>query len=258
MKQVKIFALALLLSFPSISFCHSLKGPFLPIFNKYLIDTIDGSKVDGETVGKIKKYQMDMRNILCGKLQQNKTHLGQYLYGDAKYSLSELARIEEEEGTSSTFATLLKKMRSDFEKISEPFRAIVKTVTVKAAMEVLIKESCALRGREEGDCLLLEWAKPGNKDEHKLFDHHIQNIAIFETFLIDLNNFLHDLIESCPKAQAQFFDRLEKYKIVRSLLPETGIDTKKEGEALKKIYLHLNSMKIEEITLNKIKEILKS
>ncbi len=252
MKLTKTYALALLFSFPSVSFGHVLKSR--------IIHTIDGHAIgiDGETVGLIKQYQQQMKAILRGKLQADKTYLGQYSYDGSNYSVIELAQLEQKVGTNSSFFELLEEMFLDFEKISAPFRATVKSVVVKVAMEGFIKESCELRDRKEGDCLLLEWAKPGLQEERKLFNTHVHSIKDFETFLTDLYNFLNDLVESCPKAQAQFLDRLEKYKIARSLLSKAGVNAGKEGAALKKINPHLSTIKRAAITVEKIKEILRS
>ena len=245
--MVTIFALSLLISAPSMSHAYALKSNIL--------STIDGLSfgIDGDTVAMIKQYQSQMRGILMGKLNTNGRRFGTYPYEGKQYSAHQLADLEEQLGSNPRFRKLLKQMRSDFEQISEPFKKIV--LNVKSIMAILIEESCHTRKRM--DSLLLTWAKTDQHDEYALFDAHVKNSRNFAIFITDLYNFLGDLTESCPKARAQFNERVEKYKQVKALMPQTNIKASEHTKALSKINPQLGKLKIEEISIAKIEELAK-
>ena len=246
-KMVTIFAISLLLSTPSMSLTYALKSTIL--------STIDGLSfgIDGDTVAMIKQYQSQMRGILMGKLSANATRSGTYPYEGKQYSAQQLADLEEQLGSNPRFRKLLKQMRNDFEQISEPFKKIV--LNVKSIMAILIEESCHTRKRM--DSLLLTWAKTDQHDEYALFDANVKNSRDFAIFITDLYNFLGDLIESCPKARNQFNERVEKYKKVKTLMPQTNIRAPEHAKALSKINPQLGKLKIEEISIAKIEELAK-
>ncbi len=247
-KMVTIFALSLLLSAPSMGHAYALKSTIL--------STIDGLSfgIDGDTVAMIKQYQKQMRGILSGERNDDGTRRpGTYPYEGKQYSAQQLADLEEQLGSNPRFRKLLKQMRNDFEKISEPFKKLGSNV--KSIMAILIEESCQTRKRT--DSLLLTWAKTDQHDEYALFDSHVKNSRDFAIFITDLYNFLGDLTESCPKARNQFNKRVEKYKKVKTLMPQTNIRASEQAKALTKINPQLGKLKIEEISIAKIEELAK-
>lgn len=246
-KTTAYFVLSLLLSSTSISFTYKLD---VPILEKIDGINILGLGINGTTITMIKQYQSEIKKILVGELQKDGSRKGKYQYGDEKYSAQELQATEAEVGTNPRFRKMLKTMRTDFDEASKPFREIVSMA--KGFMKFLIEESCKKRNRV--DSLLNVWAHSDQKDE-VLFDTHVKNIRDFAIFTTDLYNFLSDLVESCPKAQAQFIQRVEKYKKVKQLLPQTDIAQNDYLQALNSINPKLGKIKLEEITVKKIKEL---
>lgn len=190
--NITFFALSLLFSIPSFVYAeaHTLKSEILK--------SVDGLIVDGPTIAMIKKYQIESISILLGKRQPNGRRVGLYTHDSKYYSATQLCELESNGKLNEKSVTsLLNQMRKDFERISAPFQQTVRSV--KPMIAELILQSNHLRGRHSS--LLNKWAHPSIVDDQALFDKHVHTIKEFETFLIDLHNFLNDLVESCPKGQ---------------------------------------------------------
>ncbi len=198
LKKITHFALALLFSMPAVSYAHKLESTVL----KFL----DGKVIDGPTYGQIKKYLLDLRALLIGKLQSGK-RVGHFIYNEKPYTVKELVKLENEMSDDQRTA-LLGHMREHFEEFSAPFQQSVKNV--KGFLRELIKQSSQIRERE--DNLLLKWADPAIDDDHALFDAEVKTINDFSVFLTDLHNFLIDLTESCPQGKAEFDLLMQKVK----------------------------------------------
>lgn len=217
-----------------------------------IIAKIDGLAIgiDGQTIALIKQYQSEIIAILLGK-KSGDMRIGKYEFDGKKRSLQELRQLETELGTSPKFVALRGQARNDFEKISEPFRKIVQGV--KSFMSILIEESCKKRGRL--DSLLYTWAKTDEKNEYELFDLHVKSIKDFELFLTDLNNFLGDLVHSCPRALGQFQERVAKFNQAMKFVAVMNVTGDKRQKLLKLINSSLDKMSKEEVTQAKIQEL---
>jgi len=193
-----IFALSLLFSIPQAAQAtHTLESDILR--------TVDGVFMDGPTIALAKRYQLDSKTILSGKRQRDGSRIGTYIFNGVNYSVIDLCELEEKNLISKKETErLLGEMKDDFEKISAPFQHIVRSV--KPIMAELIFESSRLRKRN--DSLLNRWASPHAHDERALLDEHVKAVKDFETFIIDLHNFLDDLLKSCPKGMELY----EKWK----------------------------------------------
>ncbi len=165
----------------------------------------DGSFIDGEVIRDIRKYQLDIRNMLLGKRQIDRTRVGTYEYEGNKYSVQELATLEQEVGNNQQFQLLLIQIQNDFMHISEPFEQAIRNA--KSMLEMLVSQSNKLRNRENS--ILNKWSECSVNNERKLLETHIQTIQEFNIFLIDLCNFLTDIVESCPKARKQYDEWLK-------------------------------------------------
>ena len=182
------FALSLLFSIPAFSEVQQLEAEIL--------QSVDGIFMDGPTIAAIKKYQMDSRTILFGKRQEDGTRQGTYIFEGNPFSVIQLCEIESQGRISKGETTrLLGEMREDFERVAAPFRDIARNF--RSVMAELIYESN--RKRKRTDSVLNRWANPHAKDERALLDEHVKTIKDFETFVVDLYNFLEDLVHSCPK-----------------------------------------------------------
>lgn len=160
----------------------------------------DGSFINGEVIRDIRKYQFDIRNMLLGEWQVDRTRVGNYEYEGNKYSVQELATLEQEVGNHQQLQLLLTQMQTDFMHISEPFEQAIRNA--KSILEILVTQSNKLRNRK--DSILNKWSEYSVNNERELLETHIQTIQEFNIFLIDLCNFLTDIVESCPKARKQY------------------------------------------------------
>lgn len=232
---------------------HVLESPIIKI--------IDGSSIgiDGESIHMMIKYNHDLEKLLKGERLRDGSYRGRYSYKGQTVSIEDLAVIEAKEGSNPQLKKLLAQMRSDFEKISAQFIDAVKNF--KSTVESLIKESCQKRGRLEGDTVLLEWAKPGNKDEQKIFEEHIKTIQVFRSFMVDITNFLNDFIASCPKARAQYEEQkqeyIAKFKLAQAIIKANYKTPEEQRNAFKKVAPFLKGLSKEDITLENLKKHLK-
>ncbi len=191
MKLNTYFVLSLLLSASFTSAYH---------LESKLLQGVDGYMMNGPTIAMIKRYQFESKRMLVGALQPDKIRVGTYMYQNQNYSVTQLSELEKEHSTNQELQNLLQEMIEDFERISLPFQQSVRSA--KPIMETLILQSSKLR--ERGDSLLNKWADKSVIDDRVLFKEHMHTIKGFETFLIDLYNFLDDLVESCPKGLALY------------------------------------------------------
>ncbi len=228
--------------------------------------TIAGIGITGETIELIKQYQSNIVKILKGgqnliaKDGAIVKYIYQYSFEGTSYSAQELRKIEETLGQkrspkqSSELQEALKKIRSDFEYVSEVFKKIARAS--RSTMRALIEESCMKRNRDHNSLILL-WAR-SNEDEYELFNRHIHSIKDFEIFMTDLYNFLGDLINSCPRAQAQFKERVIKFKKIKELIPSINVDKSQENRFLQYIHDKLDTIQLKEINSTKVLDLYKS
>ena len=221
-----------------------------------ILEKVDGKSigVTGESIALIKQYQSEIMKILLGeKTRSTNTRIGKYLFDDKKFSMQELSRLENEQGNDARFKTILRTIRDDFEKVSGPFQKILQDPGVKTVMGYLIEESCIKRNRLNS--LLYIWSQAPNRNEYELFELHIKSIRDFEIFLIDLNNFLGDLVYSCPNAYAQFKEHVEKFNQAQPLVAGLSLTKEQQDLFLKYMNTALLTISKNDITKNKIRDL---
>jgi hypothetical protein len=189
-----------------------------------VIKVADGSLINADKIEFISKFRRTLLAFIFGDQLPNGQRKGKYFFNGAFHSIESLARIEEEV-TGSTAAKdiatqlalqeLLTYAKADFIVKSSEF--IESGRGSKNIMIVLIQEDCQKRNRL--DSLLLEWAKTKEGQESTMFERQITNFGDYYHFLADLVNFLLDLTHSCPKAHAQFKERVAKWSVVKEILP---------------------------------------
>lgn len=220
----------------------------------YILSKIDGSFVNGDNIALTKKYQSNILDIILGK-KTREGRLGSYEFEGKLYSAQELCKIEEQLGNtiSSTqkqqLKTTLRKMRDDFERISESFKELARAS--RDMIAELISESCKKRNRSENSLILI-WAR-SKENEYVLFDRHVTQVKDFVIFMTDLYNFLGDLVNSCPIAQRQFKERVEKFNKIRQLLPALSLSPEQQQQFLKEVQKRLNSITLAQIDAEKVK-----
>lgn len=188
------------------------------------IKLADGTFINADKIESTRKYRRKLLEFILGEAQPNNQRKGKYYLQGKWYNIEELARIEQETRglldkksvkITADLEELLTHAKADFIVQSREFIESgrgAKNITV-----LLIQEDCQKRGRE--DSILLDWAKTKEGQESTAFESQVKSFTDYYHFLTDLANFLLDLIHSCPKAEAQFKDRVMKWSAVKEILP---------------------------------------
>ncbi len=197
-KTIKLLLLVVLFSSVSINAIR-LTAPILK--------RIDGIFINGERVKEMLWVRKELVNRLDGHKTRNAAvRLGHYNFEDRTYTLKELVVLEKEiikeanPDRLKTFKELFETVLEEFIKISNPFMEPISKM--KALVLPLIKESC--EKRERLDSYLLQWGEVKKGDEIKMIREQITTFAQIELFCDDLVNYLQDILNSSPKAVAQF------------------------------------------------------
>lgn len=137
-------------------------------------------------------------------------------------AIIEQYRLHEHAQQEITSGILTPEEQIFFTQAKEAVKRIVhnfagNTSTAKGILTMLIKEDCLKRNRL--DSPLLNWTEIPEEQEELAFEQNIINARVLYTFCVDLANFLHDLIQSCPKACALFNERRAKEHHIFTLLP---------------------------------------
>lgn len=255
----KLFVL-FLMSAPSIA---AQNKPIIPItqaapivLEAKLLQLIDGSFINADRIEETRQFQFHLLALLLGDRQPDGSRIGRYMFQGKPHTIEMLQEQELSIKKSKELSNLLEQGKNDFIEISNKFRKSargLKSFTVK-----LIEESCQKRDRM--DSILLTWAQTTIEKEQSVFRKEVTNFAKLETFLADLFNFLTDLNNSCPKAQAQYHNRVAKYKTIKELLPK---EIEKIEKSIDKIAFlthvkrqHLDTLTLETITPNTVYKLL--
>ena len=241
------------------------------ILESPLIKIADGNIINADKIESLRGFRRKLLDLLLGEQISHNQRKGKYLFNGTCQSIESLAQIEKEykegklrkEAGLHSFEIALQEIltlaKADFIVLSSKF--IESGRGSKNIMVVLIEEDCRKRNRPNSH--LLEWARTKDGQESTMFGQRINSFVDYYNFLTDLANFLLDLIHSCPKAELQFKNRVEKWTVVKSLLPSIvkkariKLDTINEIDFLK--YLkerYLDSIEIEEIILETITPLL--
>jgi len=233
-----------------------------------VIKVADGTFINADRIEFIRRFCRTLRAFLLGEQLPNNQRKGKYIFQGKHYSIESLARIEQElyialqqekdvkkraeiEKNLADLGELLTHVKADFIVQSSEFIESgrgAKNITV-----VLIQEDCQKRNRP--DSLLLDWARTKEGQEATMFEHQIISFGHYYHFLADLIHFLSDLVHSCPKAEAQFKDRVAKWSAVKAILPIIFKKAHVKSEHVNEVeflkYLkerYLDSLALQEIT----------
>lgn len=219
MMNRSLFGLALLTAFSYVT--ADQQGPIQ--LNPIIIGLVDGLSfgIHGEMIGAIYKIARDVQALQIGR-RTEQGRLGILRFEGNEHTIRSLAEREkliarQIEQTDQGMRTqllnqqialkdLLKNAKQKFAEIVAPFLAHARGA--KEPMFMLISESCSKRDRVNS--LLFNWAK-SNEDEIISFDKAVTSFSLFDEFCTDLIDFLGDLIQSCPKARAQFEQLKQDY-----------------------------------------------
>lgn len=208
--------------------------------------------INGDVVALIKQYQNQMAILLQGK-KRGVHYEGVFSFEGKKYTIQELTLLEAARGTTIELMTVRHKIIKKFEKISHPFRQLIKDYGIKPLMGDLIEESIIKRNRHNS--LLYIWAKTDEKNEHEIFDKYVKSIKDLEIFMIDLSNFLGDIVYNCPRGHAQYKEYRDKFNKAAQFVRELKLNKEHHDLFLKYINKNLSTLSKDEISLQKVKEL---
>ncbi len=234
-KTTRYLALALLISVPIAQHASEVVLE---------TSTIAAVGINGETIALMKQYDGQLLNELIGKRDASGKRVGLYEYQGKIHTILELVAIEQRDGQNDELRAILKQARKNFENMSTKFRAVAQGT--KKFMSILIEESCKKRNRINS--ILNIWGSTDQAKEEELFDVHVLNLGNLATFHTDLHNFLNDLMNSCPKAQRQFKEKVAKFNKIKNFLPSLGITKEEEQHFLKQINVALGELSLDSIT----------
>lgn len=176
---------------------------------KKAIVFLDGQvgRVDGNTFGTIFLVRNKLNAFRLGA-KKDGHRTGSYLFRDQHYSIDDLAeKIEAHYVGDAELNTVLALAKKDFEELVGQF--INQAKGTKSFLVTLIEESCYRRNRKNS--ILLTWASSTEEHETVIFHTEVQSFRGLAEFCQDLENFLEDLMFSCPKAMDQFKKKREQY-----------------------------------------------
>ncbi len=223
-----------------------------------ILKTIDGKTlgVNVDSISMIKKYQSNILKMITGQTNKEPNKY-RYSFDSKYYTLQELSSHEKtiENSISSAqkkqIRQLISRMKKDVEGFSKEFEQLSKDA--KPVMRTLIEESCTKRNRQNS--LLLIWAQ-SNESEDVLYDKHIHTIQTVETFLIDIYNFLSDMVQSCPIALKQFKERTHKFGKIKEIIVDNQVVTKPmQHPFLRFCHQFLDKVHLHDITEKSVKKL---
>lgn len=187
-----------------------------------ILKRIDGKiGLVGERIKDMLHMRRELNNRIKGlKTRSSKVRMGHYSFHGRPYTLQELADMEKElkaalaqakleedesriaeiERSMQAMGNLLDYVKDDLFEVAGPFlgpASAMKTFAIP-----LIAESCEKRGHPES--LLLKWEEIPRGQEIEQFKEYITSFTQVLEFCSDLANYLIDMVESAPKAFAQF------------------------------------------------------
>lgn len=226
------------------------KGTKEVVLKSGVLSLVDGSFINADTIELMRKCQRQYLIKLIGQKKSDGSRKGLYLFEGSYYSIHELVEIEKEQGLTPTLKACLKHAKENFIKTSNEFRMVA--AGSKSIIAELMKESLSKRGRLKSKLLL--WAQVSESHEDSILYEKVHTFAEFQEFIVDLLNFQNDLVNSCPKAQQQFKNRVIKFNHVKTLLPKisTTIDAHTTQQFLLYTKQHINSLPLHDISEQKV------
>lgn len=240
------------------------------VLESNLLKLVDGFLINANTIELTRNYQRNLLHIVYGTKENNGSRHGDYEFNNKLYTIHDLSGIEQDlvkkeasysaheyERLQKQLQTTLLKAKDDFIEKSKKYRAIgagSKHITSK-----LIEESCKKRGRRNS--VLLTWGSAPEEQEDMILYQEVHTFIDFEQFVVDLLNFLDDLIHSCPKAQEKFKARLHKWTKFKEIMPSV-LTTQEMNSTLEAEFLkyfkehHIDSHTLEQINKALVQKLL--
>lgn len=173
------------------------------ILDSAIIRTADGHFITYDDIGIMLQLREYLRTILYGTKDSHGTIVGPYTFDNTAHSLRSLT-ILEKKLDANLRNKWLKEVRDAFKERTKDTKK--RAEGTKTQQYMYIKESCRLHNRTNS--VLLLWAQAPEGKEDDAIDTYVLSFYDMAKFVIDLMNFLDDMISSCPKAKKQFLDRI--------------------------------------------------
>lgn len=186
------------------------------IIDSAILRTADGHFITYDDIGIMLQLREHLRIMLYGSKNHDGVITGPYTFDNKAYCLRTLT-LSEKNINQETKESWLTDVRNAFKERTKETKK--RAEGTKTQQYLYIEASCTLHNRP--DSILLRWAKAPEGKEDDAIDVYVTSFYEMSTFVIDLMNFLDDMISSCPKAKKQFLDRIpdeqEREKVHRLL-----------------------------------------
>jgi len=173
------------------------------ILDSAILRTADGHFITHDDIGIMLQLREYLRTILYGVKDTQNAITGPYHFDGTPHCLRTLTMLEKNidtkirNGWLAEVRDAFKKRTNDTKKRSEG---------TKTQQYMYIKESCRIHNRLNS--ILLLWAQAPEGKEDDAIDVYVNSFYDMSKFVIDLMNFLDDMISSCPRAKKQFLDKI--------------------------------------------------
>jgi len=207
----------ILLLLPLLPFFTHTHNDHTITLESSVIKVADGSFINADKIEFMKKLRRVLLSIILGEQLPNGQRSGNGIQSlmVVEQELEQMPKTADVIAKQITLGEKLIQAKANFVIHSHEFMDSGRGA--KNILIILIQEDC--QKRNHPNSLLLEWAKTREGYETTMFEQRITTFQEYYHFCTDLANFLLDLIHSCPKAEAQFRDRVTKWSAAKQILP---------------------------------------
>lgn len=258
-KRVVTLSLASLLVGPAFTHVQRINATVEEdtiILESPILHAFDGTSIgiDASVIHAIGLIRRDINRILIGDKAEDGSMVGRYLINGQHYSVKDLIPMEKNapESLQKELACCLHEAKKDLHNYVKPFISTINSV--KYQLLELIKESCKKRGIDT--TLLLRWSEAAQGEEERIFNEDVTSFTLYNRFCTDLLNFLMDLVNSCPKARAQYkllCDKVQKARtITKEIILKRGVTPAASSALEQKFMHHLKENHLDKIAMTDI------
>ena len=173
------------------------------ILESAILRTADGHFITYDDIGIMLQLREHLRTILYGTKDKNGALTGPYTFDETSHCLRTLTLLEKKLDPA-TRDTWLTQIRDAFKERTKDTQK--RAEGTKTQQYMYIKESCRIHNRPNS--ILLLWAQAPEGQEDDAIDRYVSNFYDMSKFVLDLMNFLDDMVSSCPKAKKQFLNKI--------------------------------------------------
>jgi len=173
------------------------------ILDSAILRTADGHFITHDDIGIMLQLREYLRTILYGTKDKNGILTGPYFFDNTPHCLRTLTYLEKKLDNIIR-DTWLTQIRNAFKKRTKDTQK--RSEGTKTQQSMYIKESCNLHRRPNS--ILILWAQAPEGQEDDAIDKYVTSFYDMTKFVLDLMNFLDDMVSSCPKAKKLFLEKI--------------------------------------------------